>query len=146
MMAEHTPGPWTAEIEDHKGSTDWYAAAIGVGSPFQGNYRTVARVCGAEHAYDEAEVAKAEADARLIAAAPEMLVALESILRAFTDAEAGRIGIERADAWQAKAGIPPWLKRIALPAIRKAVGSGCQSCGESHGVSVPCGYRREAQP
>lgn len=78
-MAEHTPGPWTTEIEAHKGPDDWYAAAIGVGSPWSGTYRTLARIHQGDPSWSEEAQARAEADANLIAAAPEMYALLENL-------------------------------------------------------------------
>ena len=83
----------------------------------EGWQRTVAVVVSEFHDWPEIE-----ARANLIAAAPEMLVALLGVLRAFPDAEAGRMGIEPEDAWRARAGIPPWVRRIVMPAIAKAEG------------------------
>lgn len=145
----HTPGPWNLELEEHRAPSDWMAGVVAVGNPYEGTYRALARVSQPEHAYDDEENARVEADARLIAAAPDLLAALQSILRAYTDAEAGRVGIEPEDAWQARAGIPPWVERIVMPAINKATRGampGCQHCGEPHGVSVPCGFRRGVTP
>lgn len=107
MTANHTPRPWKAEIEEHQGTGSWYAAAIGVGSPFQGDYRTVARVCSAEHAYDDGEQAQAEADARLIAAAPELLAALEILVdgcKHWSNQETEVLVIARAAIAKAKGG------------------------------------------
>lgn len=106
---QHTPGPWR---NDAPGS-------LLVVADTPDGERIVAGCWGHN---DTLAVTEGAANARLIAAAPEMLAALESILRAFTDAEADRVGIEREDAWQARAGIPPWVERIVMPAIRKAKG------------------------
>ncbi len=75
-MADHTPGPWSVEIEDHKAPDDWYSAAIGVGSAWGGTYRTLARVPQSEHGWSAEVQAREAADARLMAAAPELLAAL----------------------------------------------------------------------
>ena len=74
-MADHTPGPWYVEIDEHRAPSHWYAAAIHVGSPFDASHRTVARVSQAEPSWDEAVQAQVEANARLIAAAPDLLAA-----------------------------------------------------------------------
>lgn len=81
-MAEHTPGPWTAEIEEHRAPSDRYSANVYAGQPTNG-YRSVARIPQPERAWDGDEQARAQADARLIAAAPSLLWALESLLEEF---------------------------------------------------------------
>lgn len=84
-MAEHTPGPWTAEIEAHSASSARFAANVYTGNPYLGTYRSVARVCEPEHGYDGDEQARAIADAHLMAAAPEMLACLESVYEDLVD-------------------------------------------------------------
>jgi hypothetical protein len=71
----HTPGPWFIEAEHpankHEGlTTDWYGGAI---STPRGNliYRQSAGIGNSE----------AESNARLIAAAPELLAALKMLRR-----------------------------------------------------------------
>lgn len=79
-MSQHTPGPWYSEIETHQAPLlDRYAAAVHVGSPWDGTLRTLARIPEGDPPYDDEAQARAEADAHLIAAAPEMLAVLESI-------------------------------------------------------------------
>lgn len=122
MTTNHTPEPWTVEIETHRAPSDWFAAHIYSGEPLTGTYRSVARVPEPEPAWSEERRDEVEANAYLLAAAPELLAALEAILRAYTDAEAARVGIDAEDAWRARAGIPPWVERIVMPAVAKAKG------------------------
>lgn len=73
-MAEHTPGPWLAETPSCKGS--WVKGSGG---------KWTALACGES---DE----NAGANARLIAAAPDMLAALKAFLAAadFEDGEGAK--------------------------------------------------------
>ena len=64
MTAKHTPGPWEVEWGHHDYETDSYQANISVAS--WNNPASVARVF-------------TSANARLIAAAPNLLAALEAI-------------------------------------------------------------------
>lgn len=109
MTVAHTPGPWAFHAAPHR-----------AGHAIEGHILLQGAID------DEPCVAYVEGvgsiDLSLILAAPELLAALESILRAYTDAEAGRLGIDPEDAWKARAGIPPWVERIVMPAIRKAKG------------------------
>lgn len=66
MSAPHTPGPWESVIDDK-----W----IYVGSKGYANYRNAF----AQVDYDDVDHEEAEANARLIAAAPALLEALEAI-------------------------------------------------------------------
>lgn len=133
-------GGWSVEVDEHR-SSDGFAAAIWAGEPMTPGHRVVARIPQAEPIWDDEARAQTIADARLITAAPELLAALVSILRAFTDAEADRVGIEREDAWKARAGIPPWLNRIAAPAIAKARGGQVQAPRADWPEGVPADWR-----
>jgi hypothetical protein len=66
MSKEHTPGPWVLGINDE----DWSWSVMG------GGYEITSLPF---HAYDELVDDVAEADARLIAAAPDLLSALEEV-------------------------------------------------------------------
>lgn len=80
-MSEQTAGPWL-EIEEHQASSEWYAAAIHVGSPFDGSLRTLARIPQADPHWDAEAVERTLAEARVMAAAPELMAALRAMLDA----------------------------------------------------------------
>lgn len=94
-MSGFTPGPWVVELAD-----DAYCIA-NVGN-------LVIMPCGGKVKHDNAE-----ADARLIAAAPDLLEALEMI-------------VAEADSYTARTGKPVynWLDQ-ARAAIAKARGTPC---------------------
>ena len=102
MSTQHTPGPWHWEADEVKGDpfnrVRYQVTALG---------RTVTRVY---YSSFEGGQTNAESDARLIAAAPELLAALE-------DAES-IFGPEEGEEHKA----PHWAKR-ARAAIAKATGS-----------------------
>jgi hypothetical protein len=98
-MSDFTPGPWRA-VQDaaHEGNKRIYARP----------YEAVAKVYALEPKRDDA---KAEANARLIAAAPELYEALERVSQALLciapnrsgDAESKSAALKIADAVLAKA-------------------------------------------
>ena len=94
MSAQHTPGPWQVNYEDSTQVCD-----------ADGKNRGCARIahCRAAPGYT---VAERRANARLIAAAPDMLAALVMLT--------GKYGITFQDAA---------LRSFAVDAIRKATGS-----------------------
>lgn len=65
-MAQHTPGPWTLHTTGSDGH-GWV-----VQHPVDGAYRGVAQVRGSSR--------QAQANARLIAAAPDLLAAAEEVM------------------------------------------------------------------
>lgn len=65
-MNKHTPGPWTTQTYTPGFDQD--------GDPFEDQIRVITRTC------EVASGIQCEADARLIAAAPELLGALQAIL------------------------------------------------------------------
>ncbi|KKN17933.1 hypothetical protein LCGC14_0960790 [marine sediment metagenome] len=71
-MTEHTPGPWLLGSEQ---SRDEYALCVNR-KTISGRIDSVARACS----MDSPE--EAEANARLIAAAPNLLIALEKLVAA----------------------------------------------------------------
>lgn len=87
MNAEHTPGPWTCRKVDNPQGVDAYRRAI----------QSAWYVCGPEHDSDfVADVfvkhdERAEANARLIAAAPDLLEALHLLVDNFSPCNCGRI-------------------------------------------------------
>ena len=94
----HTPGPWHVEIGPDR------LAVRRITAFDQSRYPYVARsVCDLPAREDAEEDAALEADARLIAAAPEMLQALE------------RIDANAAESVE-------WIRRVAREAIAKAKG------------------------
>lgn len=113
----HTPGPWSTEIDPIDGKD--YATLI------------VHRNCGfdtwlarTEHNWNEAEYgerriswAEAQANARLIAAAPELLAALQDMLGACLSADAQTL---LANEWITAATVEK--VRAAQAAIAKATG------------------------
>jgi hypothetical protein len=69
MKTQHTPGPWTYEYSNDVGDDEYFIEFYEVRTP---DYKEVARVDN-------------EADARLIAAAPEMLATLRWLTEALWD-------------------------------------------------------------
>jgi len=76
-MTKHTPGPWTYSRWDESRGTSFYIAQAD-GAPYTPNYSDVATLV-AETCLGE-QVSIQEANARLIAAAPDLLRALECLL------------------------------------------------------------------
>tara|TARA_R100000808_G_scaffold936_3_gene4517 strand:- start:281 stop:601 length:321 start_codon:yes stop_codon:yes gene_type:complete len=73
INATHTPGPWTIDVDD--------------GNPWRKHQRTQWYCVRAPGGGWIAQVPEPDSgDARLIAAAPEMLAALEAIAPAYSDA------------------------------------------------------------
>lgn len=72
--AQHTPGPWTVEKR-----TDMEIAI----NQYEGRYQHT--VCEIHHARSDDLTARAYADADLIAAAPELLEALELAYQALSE-------------------------------------------------------------
>lgn len=81
-MATHTPGPWVAEDPDHMCNTisvfgadadgrEWTVCDMGV---------PVDLVCSAREDLHPRLIAQQEANARLIAAAPDLLAALSALM------------------------------------------------------------------
>ncbi len=105
-MAGHTPAPWTYQPEEHLGRPGDEPNFFTIHNA-QGRYFADVHVL-----VGEADHTRAEADARLIAAAPELLEALR--LFANLPAEGPPPGVMRA----------PWEKAIAalVAAIAKATG------------------------
>jgi hypothetical protein len=105
---KHTPGPWKASSNPGRPPTNWF-----VEKPMQGEDRF--------HLHIVAEIpnhsTQAEADARLLASAPDLLAALRELLA---------IG-EGGVVLRNETGKPTWsaldaVKSIALLAIAKAEG------------------------
>lgn len=84
-MAEHTPGPWT--IEEY-GDDDAPALVIHKDSE--------SRVCFMATPGSHGDPAKIEADAHLIAAAPDLLAALQAL----ADADAEDLLDGTSEVWQ----------------------------------------------
>lgn len=96
-MSKHTPGPWKTRNGFQDGSIEIFRPNKAIKKPF---YPT-------EIAVVEAEEKEGKANARLIAAAPELLEALMAVLR-WIDDNCETTGFEaveaQADAALAKAG------------------------------------------
>ena len=93
MNAKHTPGPWTARINDWSRWDILYAKGI------------LASVSKSDDPASPTPVSEIEANARLIAAAPELLAALELLL-AFHEPDSlsdqnhdTRLRVEADNAW-----------------------------------------------
>lgn len=78
--AKHTPGPWAFSRSDDFGDARFYVAQQD-GAPYTSNYSDVATLI-AETVSGE-RVSIQEANARLIAAAPELLEALQEMVEFF---------------------------------------------------------------
>ena len=100
-MGEYTPGPWRLEVE---------ADALHVYSPREEILHF------SDAGWDEFTRATYEANARLIAAAPDLLAALEAVLRT-TD-----INALAGSGWTQSPAAPPNILKIAYAAIAKATG------------------------
>lgn len=75
-MSAHTPGPW---------KTKWYPNASTW--DISNKSRTICDVCPDPEGPDEKTFPQAEADARLITAAPELLAACEAVMGAVGEDE-----------------------------------------------------------
>lgn len=88
MMSKHTPGPWSIQRQNPSPTTgEWMVAGKSPG------YLAEVRDCGS---------GPVEANARLIAAAPDLLEALEALITA-VDASMYGMAIHNARAAIAKA-------------------------------------------
>jgi hypothetical protein len=110
MNAKHTPGPWKHDANDVLNPERAFGIVRELGPKFdreagtQGATEVIAEICGDDGS------GVAEADARLIAAAPDLLAALEFLSSEFVAyvAQSGRSRefAERAKAYvQARAAI-----------------------------------------
>lgn len=90
-MAAHTPGPWTVSLdeEEHTWSIDARKGERRLGYP---RWMGLALVFGSE---DEPHIGDpiGEANARLIAAAPQMLAAMKEVFRLANESPLKAIGI-----------------------------------------------------
>lgn len=102
MEAKHTPGPWFVDLDIRPGM-EWNNHIVAR----DGDLRICFMAHGGEY---EDKQAEAEANARLIAAAPELLAALELLVKDVGDYE----------AWQR----PCHALDVAREAITKAKGEG----------------------
>jgi hypothetical protein len=113
MSTKHTPAPWSYEppVKDTRVSQGlgiWYRSSIYVGL-YEGRGNVLASVCmGGDGALQRTKEA-VEANARLIAAAPELLAALQEIVDLIHPYTLG---------WDAKEA--EGATDIALKAIQKA--------------------------
>lgn len=80
-MAKHTPAPWGLEQDDYG---EWSIEVPSSSHPF-GVYQIVERVGGRIYVGEDDPYREQDANAYLIAAAPELLAALEGLLREATD-------------------------------------------------------------
>ena len=84
-------------------------------------------------------------DARLMAAAPEMLAALQVLHE-----DLARYSKMTEGVWSSGSIALGSLADMCALIVTRAEGRepkppGCQHCGDPHGVSVPCGFRRVEQ-
>lgn len=98
MDAKHTPGPW--EVRTEFGFT-YIRPATHKARGYSSGYAPIAKVIG------DKRIGQQEENARLIAAAPELLVALEAIVNAWEEGRAfsdkmNEIGKARAAIAKAK--------------------------------------------
>ena len=82
MTTQHTPGPWTFSQSTEYGDKRFYIAQAD-GAPYTPHYSDVATLI-AETVNDERKSIQ-EANARLIAAAPDLLEALQDIVKSLVD-------------------------------------------------------------
>ena len=75
MNTKHTPGPWVL------GDSDLYCSSLSVHCGTRQGHTTICRMVSLEYGIGGGEV---EANARLIAAAPELLAVLERVQSMFS--------------------------------------------------------------
>lgn len=106
--AKHTPGPWTA----HNGHTVSFVNSTAPGVSKDGGEATITMLMGGQHG---ATVEELQANAKLIAAAPDMLEALQHI-QGHWDAAMG----EGNEAYALDIASCKTCKQLAHNAIAKA--------------------------
>lgn len=99
MKTEHTPGPWAVDPDDRPGM-EWNNHIVQQASPH-------IAICFMTHS-GKRDNSEAEANARLIASAPELLAALDLLVKDVADYE----------AWQR----PCHALDVAIAALKKARG------------------------
>ena len=77
-MSKHTPGPWTIDYCDGDQHYPYIKAGQHVSGGYRVSYIIADKIGGREPAGDRSEVA---ANARLLAAAPDLLEALQLLMR-----------------------------------------------------------------
>lgn len=97
MSAAHTPGPWAYSRWDQFGDTRFYVAQA-EGAPYTPNYSDAATLIAETVSIERVSIQ--EANARLIAAAPELLDALRLCL-AQLEPSMTALEFEAADAAKA---------------------------------------------
>jgi len=120
---KHTPGPWKLMPREVLEDDSVYSTHI-VGGPREVQVCLLESFESAKRAHDNPEMKSAvfEANCRLIAAAPDLYEALESIRRYGLDTLSGRAdGGEDDRQWQREA-VNEMTKRARI-AIEKATGS-----------------------
>jgi hypothetical protein len=100
--AKHTPGPWAFSRWDQYGDTRFYIAQAD-GAPYTPDYSDAATLIAETVSIER--VAIQEANARLIAAAPELLEALRPFVAHNSDAETITITVRTADVTRVRAAI-----------------------------------------
>jgi hypothetical protein len=95
-MSARTPGPWHSETFRGLRTEVW--AGPTHTDPYESYARTEARHVASASCNGMVTLATAEANARLIAAAPDMLAALEAASRLLHDPDAGDIDADKVTA------------------------------------------------
>lgn len=122
MGHKHTPGPWKYETYRRRAlirsGNGWVSRGTGDGYD-------IARIAAGEHAVSS--VAEEEANARLIAAAPEMLEALQAISSGTwnkTDEHSQELNdaLKRGDKTGFRYAFMSWAQKRARAAVAKAEG------------------------
>lgn len=112
-MSKHTPGPWIGQDEngklnsDHDWSLEDEAASSSEAAPIWAGGKVVAFAVHSSNSFSLRSHPSVDANARLIAAAPDLLAALQAVLHWIDDncETTGFDAVEaQADAALAKAG------------------------------------------
>lgn len=112
-MSKHTPGPWTPEIE-HSGGVGWRVVSDASGYPNDG-WNICASILGPD----------SKANAHLIAAAPDMLAALQAAMPTLRNA-----ATEEARSALAPTGLAPLsVKREVLTKAEAALAKATDTAG-----------------